>query len=84
MFLVIPFPVIDPVLVDIGPFPIRWYALAYIAGLVLGWAYARMLVSRESLWRGLPRPTPGSLDDLLVYTAIGVVCRRPARLCAVL
>ena len=73
MMLVIPFPVIDPVLVDIGPLPIRWYALAYIAGLVLGWAYARRLVSRESLWQGLPHPTPGSLDDLLVYAAIGVV-----------
>jgi phosphatidylglycerol:prolipoprotein diacylglycerol transferase len=73
MILVIAYPVIDPILVDIGPFPIRWYALAYIAGLVIGWAYARMLVSRESLWHGLPRPSAGSLDDLLVYTAIGVV-----------
>src|ERR1700757_3469518 len=67
------FPHIDPVLIDIGPLPIRWYALAYIAGLVLGWAYMRRLVSRESLWQGQPRPTAGSLDDLLVYAAIGVV-----------
>ncbi len=34
--LLIAFPAIDPVLVDIGPLPIRWYALAYIAGLALG------------------------------------------------
>lgn len=74
MILVIPFPVIDPVLVNLGPLPIRWYALAYIVGLVLGWAYARRLVTRESLWQGLPRPSPNSLDDLLVYMAIGVVC----------
>jgi phosphatidylglycerol:prolipoprotein diacylglycerol transferase len=73
MVLVIAYPVIDPILGHVGPFPIRWYALAFIAGLVLGWAYMRMLVSRESLWRGLPRPTRGSLDDLLVYVAIGVV-----------
>ena len=73
MILVIAYPVIDPILVHIGPFPIRWYALAYIAGLVFGWAYMRMLVSRERLWRGLSRPTSVSLDDLLVYVAIGVV-----------
>ena len=36
MLLAIPFPVIDPVLVEIGPFAIRWYALAYIAGIVIG------------------------------------------------
>ena len=40
-FLVIPFPHIDPVLVHIGPFAIRWYALAYIVGILLGWVYAR-------------------------------------------
>ncbi len=53
----IPYPVINPVLVNIGPLPIRWYALAYIAGLVLGWLYARMLVARESLWNGTPHPS---------------------------
>ena len=44
MLFAIPFPVIDPVLVQIGPFAIRWYALAYIAGIVLGWRLARRLV----------------------------------------
>lgn len=34
--LIIPFPAIDPVLVLVGPFAIRWYALAYIAGLIIG------------------------------------------------
>ena len=38
---VIPFPAIDPVLIRIGPFAIRWYALAYIAGILAGWLYAR-------------------------------------------
>ncbi len=37
----IPFPAIDPVLVEIGPFAIRWYALAYIVGIFLGWWYAK-------------------------------------------
>jgi phosphatidylglycerol:prolipoprotein diacylglycerol transferase len=73
MPLVIPYPSIDPVLVALGPVPIRWYALAYIAGLVLGWAYARLLVAKSALWGKVPRPEPGVIDDLLVYAAIGVV-----------
>jgi phosphatidylglycerol:prolipoprotein diacylglycerol transferase len=70
---VIPYPAIDPVLVEIGPFPIRWYALAYIFGLLLGWAYAGWLVARDDLWGQTPRPTRASLDDLLVYAAAGVI-----------
>jgi len=49
-----PFPNIDPVLIEIGPFAIRWYALAYIAGLVLGWRYVIHLVSTERLWQSEP------------------------------
>ena len=60
--LALPFPAIDPVLIEIGPFAIRWYALAYIAGLVLGWQYVKRLVQRPG-WR----LTPTDIDDLLVY-----------------
>jgi phosphatidylglycerol:prolipoprotein diacylglycerol transferase len=73
MFLAIPFPAIDPVLVEIGPIAIRWYALAYIFGLVGGWLVARDLARRDSLWGPIARPTPDSLDDLLVYVAFGVI-----------
>ena len=73
-FFVIPYPVIDPVLVDIGPFPIRWYALAYVAGLVAGWATTRFLVGRDRLWiPGQPRPSVVSIDDLVVYIAVGII-----------
>ena len=72
-FAMIPYPVFDPVLVNIGPLPVRWYALAYIAGLVLGWWAARILVQREALWGAVKRPPVDSLDDLLVYAALGVV-----------
>ena len=58
MPFVIAYPMIDPVLVSVGPFPIRWYALAYIAGLVLGWAYAHYLVRKPALWGGARAPTP--------------------------
>jgi len=53
--------------------PIRWYALAYITGLLLGWAYARALVLRKTLWGGIPPLEPLDIDDLLVYAAMGVI-----------
>jgi len=72
--LAIPFPLIDPVAIDLGPLPLRWYALAYIAGFVFGWFYLRALVSRESLWSpGQKRPSREAIDDLLVYVAFGVI-----------
>ncbi len=73
MFFVIPYPVIDPVLVDIGPFPIRWYALAYVAGIVLGWFYMKRLCAADRLWGEVRHPTPVSVDDLVVYVALGIV-----------
>ena len=73
-FFMIPYPMIDPVLVNIGPFPLRWYALAYVAGLVAGWGTTRILVGRERLWApGQPRPTVLSIDDLVVYIAVGII-----------
>jgi phosphatidylglycerol:prolipoprotein diacylglycerol transferase len=73
MLLLIPYPQINPVLISIGPLPIRWYALAYIAGLIFGWAYVRYLVGNAALWDGLRRPTPASIDDLIVYLAFGII-----------
>ena len=67
------FPDIDPVAIAIGPFAIRWYALAYIAGLVGGWYYARRLVQAEHLWAGVRRPTVTDIDDLIIWVAFGVV-----------
>ncbi len=66
--LTLPFPAIDPVLVEIGPIAIRWYALAYIAGLVLGWRYLRRVVCRPG-WA----LTPEAVDDLLFHATLGVV-----------
>lgn len=73
MLLAIPFPAIDPVLIEIGPLAIRWYALAYIFGLVGGWWVAREIARRDGLWGDVPRPAPDTLDDLLVYVAFGVI-----------
>jgi phosphatidylglycerol:prolipoprotein diacylglycerol transferase len=69
----IPFPVIDPVALQLGPLSIKWYGLAYVAGLLAGWWYCRRLVAAEGLWGGRPRPAPEQLDDMLLFVALGVV-----------
>ncbi|MCF4126658.1 prolipoprotein diacylglyceryl transferase [Methylobacterium sp. SyP6R] len=71
--LALPFPAIDPVAVAIGPLQIKWYALAYIVGLVGGWYYAKRLVSAPALWGAVRRPTALDIDDLIVWVALGVV-----------
>ena len=63
--LALPFPAIDPVAVSIGPIAIRWYALAYIVGLVGGWWLARRLAARADYWAGLRQPTATDIDDLI-------------------
>jgi phosphatidylglycerol---prolipoprotein diacylglyceryl transferase len=69
----IPFPDIDPIALQIGPFAIRWYALAYIAGLFGGLYYAKRLAASDGLWAGTKRPTSTDLDDLLLYATLGVI-----------
>ena len=66
--LALPFPAIDPVLVELGPFAIRWYALAYIAGIVLGWRLLRRIVARPG-WS----LKPDAIDDLLFHVTLGII-----------
>ena len=72
-FLLITFPVFDPIAISIGPFAIRWYALAYIAGIVLGWIYARSLLKNETLWDGPPPLSLAQLDDFILWVTIGII-----------
>lgn len=67
------YPVIDPVAIQIGPLGIRWYALAYIAGILIGWWYVRRLVECNRLWGGLARPTAVELDDFVLWATVGIV-----------
>jgi phosphatidylglycerol:prolipoprotein diacylglycerol transferase len=62
------FPQFDPVIVHLGPIQIRWYALAYIGGLVLGWRIVRGLVRRTP-----PVATAEQVDDFLTWATLGVV-----------
>lgn len=72
-FLTIAFPEIDPIAISIGPIAIRWYALAYIAGIVFGWLYARSLVKNEKLWGGPAPITLLQLDDFILWVTIGII-----------
>lgn len=69
----LPFPAIDPVIFAVGPFAVRWYALAYIFGLLIGWQLARFLVARPALWGGTSPMRPVDLDDALFWATLGVI-----------
>jgi phosphatidylglycerol---prolipoprotein diacylglyceryl transferase len=71
--LLIDFPVFDPVAIWLGPFAIRWYALAYITGIVLGWLYARALLKNERLWGGPAPISLPQLDDFILWVTIGII-----------
>ncbi|UOK69609.1 prolipoprotein diacylglyceryl transferase [Ancylobacter polymorphus] len=71
--LALPFPNIDPVLIELGPFAIRWYALAYIGGLLFGWWMAKRLCSSPALWGGQAPIKPEEFDDAVVWIAVGVI-----------
>ena len=86
MLVEIPFPQINPAAFTIplphfslgplsfGPFPIRWYALGYIAGLLLGWWYAVRIVTQPKLW-GVEKPPVSRLDidDFAFWVMIGIL-----------
>jgi phosphatidylglycerol:prolipoprotein diacylglycerol transferase len=70
----VPFPKFDPVLVHIGPLAIRWYALAYIAGILLGWRYCARLIRDAKLWPpAAPPATALQIDDLVLWITLGVI-----------
>ncbi len=72
--LVLPFPNFDPVALQIGPIAIKWYGLAYLAGLLLGWFYIRRLLTQPDLWADNKPPfAAAKVDDLLLYITVGVV-----------
>lgn len=71
MFTTLPlvaFPAIDPVAIELGPLVIRWYALAYVAGILLGWRLAMRLAARPGT-AVLPR----EVDDLVVWITLGII-----------
>jgi phosphatidylglycerol:prolipoprotein diacylglycerol transferase len=70
---VIPFPHIDPILVHIGPLAVRWYALAYIVGIIAGWFYARAIIASPRLWGGAAPFTVVDFDDFIIWITLGII-----------
>ncbi len=71
--LVMTYPVFDPIAIALGPIAIRWYALAYIGGIVLGWLYARSIIRNERLWGGEAPMTPIDFDDFILWVTLGII-----------
>ena len=72
--LAIPFPAIDPVALRLGPLTVKWYGLAYMAGLLLGWLYIKHLLGSQRLWPAGKAPfAAAKADDLLLYMTLGVL-----------
>ncbi len=69
-----PFPNIDPVAFAIGPFVVRWYALAYLVGVVGGAAYATTLLRRHGLWKDNRPPfQPAQIWDFAFWAVVGII-----------
>ncbi len=69
-----PFPNIDPIAFAIGPFAIRWYALGYLFGVLLGAAYGYLLMARKQLWhRGEPPFPAKDIWDFAFWTMLAIV-----------
>ena len=69
----IPFPAINPVLFSIGPLAVRWYALAYIVGIIAGWFYARAIIASERYWGGAAPLTVIDFDDFVIWITLGII-----------
>ena len=70
---ILTFPHIDPVLISIGPLAVRWYALAYIVGIIAGWIYARAIIASPKLWGGPAPLTVAQYDDFIVWITLGII-----------
>jgi phosphatidylglycerol:prolipoprotein diacylglycerol transferase len=73
----LPFPDISPELVSITLFGVtlslRWYALAYIAGILIGWRLALAALARPALWGGAAPMTREQLERLLTWVVVGII-----------
>ena len=77
MFAAIPFPEISPEIFSFTIFgreiALRWYAMAYIVGIAIGWQIIKYALNRDHLWAGGPPMAPAKLEDLLTYIVFGVI-----------
>ena len=72
----------DPVFIDLGVFQIRWYSIAYIVGIILGWIYAIKIIKEMARKHNFTMVKKIVFDDLIIYLIIGIVLG--VRLCYVI
>jgi phosphatidylglycerol---prolipoprotein diacylglyceryl transferase len=70
---VLPYPAINPVLIHLGPLAVRWYALAYIVGILAGWIYARAIIASDRFWGGPAPLTAVDFDDFVIWITLGII-----------
>ena len=64
----------DPVLIDLGFFQIRWYSIAYIMGIVLGWLYAIKIIKKtQNNAQNFEPIKKSDFDDLVIYLVLGII-----------
>ncbi len=64
----------DPILVDLGFFQIRWYSIAYIVGIVIGWIYAAKIISlTENNHYNFTQVKKSDFDNLIIYAVFGII-----------
>jgi len=74
----LPYPQLNPIIVSLGPLALRWYALAYVAGLILAWWGIVRALRRKALWaktpfNGKPPASEDQITDLATWSALGVI-----------
>lgn len=62
----LPFPLIDPVAITLGPLSIHWYGLAYLAGISLAWGYARTIAPLFNIAKK-------DIDDFITWAVVGII-----------
>ena len=64
----------DPILIDLDIFQVRWYSMAYILGIIIGWIYAAKIIKLTEKNKYNFEPIKKSqFDDLIIYLVLGVI-----------
>ena len=64
----------DPVLIDLGFFQIKWYSIAYIMGIILGWVYAIKIIKKtKNDTQNFVSIKRSDFDDLIIYLVLGII-----------
>ncbi|MDR1827530.1 MAG: prolipoprotein diacylglyceryl transferase [Methylobacteriaceae bacterium] len=66
-------PDFDPVAFSLGPLTVRWYGLAYLAGILCTWHLCLQFIRRDDLWGTLRRPTSDDIADAMVAATAGII-----------